>query len=448
MSYISDKQYHEMSQMSYYGPKAGERLNDPNWKVVEPEGAKLHGKISGFDAAVFYNEKTNQVVIGYRGTEAEFGDQDQTMNRIMDFETDAADVVFGKYRQIEERLESPVKTAILNSPLVLLNDYIEYENNQFHQAEELYEAVKKQYPNAEITATGHSLGGALTQFVAVRNGISGVTFSAPSVTNLLSDELLEQVNNGDFDQQIVNYVHPSDSVGAGPFSEYKRHIGSTYYIGNDFDSANQKYDDLDIPVYMKFSPPVKIGNFPGEWGPGQIQRALDSFSGKDGQLSYHALENYTFDQNGNISNSLVDRNTGQPFEGSPRWNNYVEAIAAWETLMNRGSDLIHSWAEKFLPVMALIGGSTIQLQPEELKDSSQRIKQHVQEFQQELPATMRSIQRLMDTSQSRSLQPIVQRTIDELNQFIRWYASITNDVAYFINKKADDFIRADQGVNP
>ena len=453
MTYISDEIYQKMSKAAYDPPKPGELLkniSDPNWKVVEPEGAQLHSKISGFDAAVFYNKSTNQVVIGYRGTEPEFGDFNQTLNRIMDIDADAADVVFGRYKKLEEKVNSPIKTLLLKSPLGFLSNYQQYENNQFHQAEELYIAVKKQYPDAQITATGHSLGGALTQFVAARNGISGVTFSAPSVTNLLSDDLLKKINNGEFDKQIVNYVHPSDSVGAGPLSEYGRHVGSTYYLGSNFDTANAKYDNMDVPINLSLNggPMFKVGDLPGSWGPGQIARVIDSFSESSNHPAYHSLENYTFDENGNINNMLFDRNTREQVQGSPRWSNYTEAMAAWENLKNRGLDIMHSIVEKFFPMMALIGGSTIQLQPEELKESSQKIKQHVQEFQQSLPTTLRSIQNLLETSQSRSLQPIVQGTIDELNQFIRWYSSTANDIAVFINKKADDFIRADQGVAP
>jgi len=438
-----------MSQLSYSDLKAGQKLSDPNWIVVEPKGAKLHSTVSGFDAVVFYNESTNQAVIGYRGTEPEFGGIGQTYNRLMDFETDAADVVFGRYKELEEKVNSPVKTFFFESPAAYLNSQIQYENNQFHQAEELYNAVKKQYPDAQITATGHSLGGALTQFVSARNGISGVTFSAPSVTNLLSDDLLKKINNGEFDKQIVNYVHPSDSVGAGPLSEYGRHVGSTYYLGSNFDTANAKYDNMDVPINLSINGAMfKVGDLPGSWGPGQIARVIDSFSGSDDHPSYHALENYTFDENGNINNMLFDRNTGEQVQSSPRWSNYSEALAAWENLKNRGLDIMHSFVEKFFPMMALIGGSTIQLQPEELKEASQKIKQHVQEFQQSLPTTLRTVQNLLETSQSRSLQPIVQGTIDDLNQFIRWYSSTANDIAIFINKKADDFIRADQGVAP
>lgn len=450
MAYLNDKTYQEMSSLAYQNLKPGDTLkplSDVVWKVVEPEGAKLHAKVSGFDAVVFYNEQSNEVVIGYRGTEPQWGDQDQTINRVMDMETDFSDVVMGKYKYIEESINSPVTTAILDSPLVLLNNYVEYKNNQFHQAEALYEAVKEQYPNARISATGHSLGGALAQFVAARNDISGVTFSAPSVTNLLSDDLLEKVNNGDFDKQIINYVNPSDSVGAGFISEYERHIGSTYYIGSDFQTANQSYDDIKIPVQISSLPFSPTIDFPGSWGPGQIMRAIDSFSSKDG-ISYHSLENYTFDSDGNINNTLIDQQTGEKVDGSPRWSNYTEAVAAWENLMNRGSDFFHSLMDKFLPTMALLAGSTIQLEPEVLKASSQKISQHVQEFERELPGTLRSIQRLLDSSHSRSLQPIVQRTTNELNQFIRWYASTASDIAGFINKKADDFIQADQGQNP
>ncbi|WP_256872361.1 hypothetical protein [Paenibacillus sp. 79R4] len=71
MTYINDKTYREISGLAYVRDITNEDLNSiPNWSIVEPEGAMLHDTNgSGFDATVFYNEKTNQVIIGYRGTE-------------------------------------------------------------------------------------------------------------------------------------------------------------------------------------------------------------------------------------------------------------------------------------------------------------------------------------------------------------------------------------------
>ena len=55
-----------------------------------------------------------------------------------------------------------------------------------------------------------------------------MTYSAPSVTNLLDDVSLAKVNEGYYDGKVVNVVDPNDSVGAGGIVEYDRHVGSTF----------------------------------------------------------------------------------------------------------------------------------------------------------------------------------------------------------------------------
>lgn len=437
MAYISDEVYKEISEASYKKTKTVQRDTKlQGWEAVEPEGAVLHGT-RGFDATVFYNEKNNQVVIGFRGTEPQWGGLDQTLNRLGDFDTDLNDIVRGRFKELKKQHEPSLKNFLLYS----LEADMNYRANQFYQAQKLYDAVKKQYPTAEITSTGHSLGGALTQYVAVNNGIQGVTFSAPSVTNLLTDEQLEKLNNGEYDKQIINYVHPSDSVGAGALGEYKRHVGSTYYVNLDFQSANEAYYTIKYPTIIG----GKVWYIPGQWGPGHFMRVAFSFMGSDDRLSFHSLENFTFDSDGNINNTLIDRLTGEPIQGSPRWNNYIDAIVAWEKLKNGTLDMFQSYSNKFFSSMALLAGSTIELQPEALKEASSKIKLNVQEFQRELPGTLRTIQSLLGSSRSRSLEPIVHNTISELNQFIRWYATTADRIAQFINKKADDFIQADRG---
>ncbi|WP_019421230.1 hypothetical protein [Paenibacillus sp. OSY-SE] len=90
--------------------------------------------------------------------------------------------------------------------------------------------------------------------------------------NLLPDGLAAQARSGDFDGQIINYVNPKDAIGAGPFEEYERHVGATYYLGEDFETANGKYDGMR----------------------GCIARFIDSISGDN----YRSMEHYMFNADG------------------------------------------------------------------------------------------------------------------------------------------------------
>src|SRR5690606_38114013 len=101
-------------------------------------------------------------------------------------------------------------------------------------------------PSAQISVTGHSLGGALAQYTAAKFNLAAVTYSAPSVIDLLDEQTMEKTLAGDFDSSIVNYVHPKDSIGAGGLEPYERHIGSTYYIGSRFRYENIDYEGRPI----------------------------------------------------------------------------------------------------------------------------------------------------------------------------------------------------------
>lgn len=201
--YISDELYKEISDLAYQknvtaGTSLTEEGDYAQWKVIEPEGAKLHNKVSGFDSVILHNNQTNQIVIGYRGTEPD----GSWLGRAADYETDVFDVLGGRTRELEDAVTDPNHHNIFKKSFIQsIKDDIDWENNQFHQAEVLYEQVKAKYPDESISLTGHSLGGGLAQYVAARQDLSAMTYSAPSVTNLLDDASLAKVNEGYYDKK-------------------------------------------------------------------------------------------------------------------------------------------------------------------------------------------------------------------------------------------------------
>ncbi|MEK1828965.1 hypothetical protein AAAC51_07400 [Priestia megaterium] len=131
--------------------------------------------------------------------------------------------------------------------------------------------------------TGHSLAGSMA-YAAAKNDLHAVTFNGPSVIGLLPKDLKEKAEKGGFDKQIVNYVHPKDSLSSGAINPYKRYIGSAYYIGSSFELENSK---------NRYNP---------------VSRAWGSLAG----AGYHGMQHYKFDEFGNVANPiLTDVLTGE-----------------------------------------------------------------------------------------------------------------------------------------
>ena len=153
---------------------------------LAPRGFSLieYCEEEGFYGAAYEWLGTNEIVIAYRGTEL----------------TDIAD--------------------ILNDIAILFQLAV----RQTKYAYSLYKHIKSKYPKATISLTGHSLGGALAQLVAVlvaRDegiGVHTETFNAPGVGDFASSSFYDFWKFGQFD--VVNYFNPYDIIGS-----YGRHIG-------------------------------------------------------------------------------------------------------------------------------------------------------------------------------------------------------------------------------
>jgi len=448
VTFINDKTYRDISTLAYDTTPSTEDLNNiPGWVPVEPEGAMLHDTNgSGFDATVFYNEKTNQVIIGYRGTEPP---GNPLRSILMDYGTDIFDVAGGnRFRNLEKGHEyyEENKDAINQLPLqtayAVMQTDSRYHNNQFAQAQDLYDVVKKQYPTAEISTTGHSLGGAEAEFVAVRNGLHSVSFNAPNITHLLTDDLQEKVKNGKFHDTNIAYVHPGDAIGSGAVNS-QPHVGATYYINSTFDDANNRYNTIYIPYTI----PQRRDNwfaqlvFGDKWTPikfvpytyplgkqSAVMKMYNSVSGEE----YHSLKHFEFDENGNLVNSLYTMD-GESVEFNPRVSAYERMIAASKWT---GSDMV--------TFIGNMNGGSIQLTPEELQRTAQQMRSSLQEFDSGINLAIRLFQAQVETSQSNALKPIVYDATDSFRKINQWYLESISDIANYIDLKAKLFIAADQ----
>jgi hypothetical protein len=98
-------------------------------------------------------------------------------------------------------------------------------NAQMAQATKFLEQVQESNPSANITLTGHSLGGATAEILGSVTGLPTATYNAPGIANRMSDlaQILEPLANIRFNNKgnIVNYVTQGDLVSA-----VDTHVGS------------------------------------------------------------------------------------------------------------------------------------------------------------------------------------------------------------------------------
>ncbi|MCC5464803.1 lipase family protein [Pelosinus baikalensis] len=195
-----------------------------------PEGYNLvdYWDEAGFYGAAYSRLNSDDIVIAFRGTEL----------------TDRFDIL------------DDIK-IILNMAL----DQTEY-------AYSFYQQVKRIYSNATISLTGHSLGGALAQLIAVLIArdegieIHTETFNAPGVTDIAQIYWSDFRNYNKFD--VENYYNSHDQIGKfgthigvvkeiDPFDLYKKKLGERGFNGNeDPVDYREKFYFFPNTHYIKF----------------------------------------------------------------------------------------------------------------------------------------------------------------------------------------------------
>jgi hypothetical protein len=376
--HIRDEIYHTLSDFSYQKKpmktfevyyQDGSQI----WSIKNDSNFKLHDKTTGFDAVVYKSD--DNVVVAFRGTQGDdlFGEGKADLATDITYIVNKRDV----HQPIINRHGFKIHNDGKNTEIIY------EEENQFKQADELVKLVKEKYPEANISLTGHSLGGSLATYAAALHNTEAVTYGAPSVVELLPSELQKEVMAGKFDEKITNYIHPKDSIGAGSINPYEKHIGASYYIGSTYEYENA--DNINNPLYRLYLSVTKATN-------------------------YHSLDHYSFDKFGNINNPLLTlASTGNVLWKSPRYFTTEE--------------------------------STIDVMPEDLIGTSEELNSMISRIGELCSNTSRTIIVLDDINENSHL---LIDTLDSIRNFSNWFNDETNELTRNLILAAETYTKADE----
>jgi len=173
----NDTKYHEvLKQAAGYSYKNGSPAPE-GYKVIK----SVDNKDTGFHAEVL--AKGNDVIVVYRGTD---------ITSVQDIRNDVA--------MARDKIPAQATDAI-----------------------KVYDQVKQDYPNSDVTVTGHSLGGSLSQIVSSVRGCDAVTFNAYGTKDMFENSANIKEEN------IVNYINEMDGI---TMVNGENHVGEIYSIPN------------------------------------------------------------------------------------------------------------------------------------------------------------------------------------------------------------------------
>jgi hypothetical protein len=191
-----------------YGGPAGSKLKHElpgSWRIMQLPVAPVYldNPVTGFRAHVYHNTATKEVVMAFAGSNlAERGDR------------------------------SAIGEIIAGRMPVQVNDAVNiYDKVDTH--------MKSKRIQAQISFTGHSLGGALAQYMAIAaQGCPAETFGALGILHALGK--LRPMYNPGYPYPVINHVALSDAFGMSG-----THLGTTKYYALDA-------TDFLMPVAMPY----------------------------------------------------------------------------------------------------------------------------------------------------------------------------------------------------
>ena len=174
------RRYAILSALSYSVEEKGENVAEKKMQEFLPYHS-LVSELTDPKASVVFKEhknKPNDVIISYRGS---------------------------------SNKEDAVVDVVQIAPGAPIEKLTGIATGRFKESQDKYDLVKQQFPDANITLTGHSLGGSLAYFIGKSNDVKSYIFNAgSSPLDFITETGIKNTDNN----VSTHYYIPGDVVGA------------------------------------------------------------------------------------------------------------------------------------------------------------------------------------------------------------------------------------------
>ncbi|MBC1604442.1 hypothetical protein HCJ39_06920 [Listeria rocourtiae] len=119
------------------------------------------------------------------------------------------------------------------------------QDSQFAEYDNFVKSTLSKHTTKNYTFTGHSLGGALAHYEAVKHTKPAITFAAARSFHKLTPEEQQKAKNGEYFQYIKDYRHTGDVVGLLPPDAF-------VFYQQYFSASSAANDPLNAHLTMGF----------------------------------------------------------------------------------------------------------------------------------------------------------------------------------------------------
>ena len=167
---------------------------------------------------------------------------------IISYSPDNSAYKYAVYKNIQNPNEIIIAYAGTDSPGDWISNAqmaINQLPGQYTQALNTYNAIKNENPNANITITGHSLGGSLAQLVGATTGANTVTFNSYGTSKIF--ESMGFNPNANY-SNITNYNNSTDILNMINLIKNVHNLGNNFIIESNITDQIESHKDFDTII--------------------------------------------------------------------------------------------------------------------------------------------------------------------------------------------------------